>query len=308
MTPSFRPVWPRSALVVLALACTLGPAEIQATRAQEHVFVTVVDDKGRPVQGLNVSDFVVQIDGVAQEIIRAEPATTPLSIVLLTDRLGLNPNYTPFDLRQALADFVRVVRTGSPEAKFALTTFDGPVVQLTKFTSAPGELDRALGRLSSIVTTAAIVDGVSEATKQLAAAPTERRAVLVVVSSYRLDQSNLRTDLVGEQLRMSKGSLWAVEVRADRGNFTSQAREETLDARQPDEWGHPRRRLLPQRRDQFLQALRRVACGAIRRHVRAGIGVGAQPADRRCQRFRTTRLRALMAQPVMPVVFRFRVR
>jgi len=230
MTPSFRPVWPRSALVVLALACTLGPAEIQATRAQEHVFVTVVDDKGRPVQGLDVSDFVVQIDGVAQEIIRAEPATTPLSIVLLTDRLGLNPNYTPFDLRQALADFVRLVRTGSPEAKFALTTFDGPVVQLTKFTSAPGELDRALGRLSSVVTTAAILDGVSEATKQLAAAPTERRAVLVVVSSYRLDQSSLRTDLVGEQLRMSKGSLWAVEVRADRGNFTSQAREETLDA------------------------------------------------------------------------------
>ena len=85
-----------------------------------------------PVPGLDVSDFVVQIDGVAQEIIRVEPATTPLSIVLLTDRLGLNSNYTPFDLRQALGDFVRIVRTGSPESKFALTTFDGPVVQADK--------------------------------------------------------------------------------------------------------------------------------------------------------------------------------
>lgn len=230
MTLSLRSVWPHGALVVIALACVVSPAPLRANRAQEHVFATVVDDKGRPVPGLDVSDFVVQIDGVAQEIIRVEPATTPLSIVLLTDRLGLNPNYTPFDLRQALGDFVKIVRTGSPESKFALTTFDGPVVQLTKFTSAPAELDRTLGRLSSMVPTAAIVDGLNEATKQLAAAPTERRAVLVLVSSYRLDQSNLRTDLAGEQLRMSKGSLWAVEVRADRGNFANQAREETLDA------------------------------------------------------------------------------
>ena len=229
MTPSFRPRWPRGALVVMALACTIAPEPVRATRAQEHVFVTVVDDKGRPVEGLNVSDFVVQIDGVAQEIVRAEPATTPLSIVILTDRLGLNSNYTPVDLRQALGDFVKRVRGGSPESKFALTTFDGPVVQMTRFTSAPAELDRALGRLSSIVATAAIIDGVSDAAKQLAAAPTERRAVLVVASSYRQDQSSLRTDLAGEALRISKSSLWAVEVRADRANFSSQAREETLD-------------------------------------------------------------------------------
>ena len=229
MTPSFRPCWPRGALVVIALACTVAPEPVRATRAQEHVFVTVVDDKGRPVEGLNVSDFVVQVDGVAQEIVRAEPATTPLSIVILTDRLGLNSNYTPVDLRQALGDFVKRVRAGSPESKFALTTFDGPVVQMTRFTSAPAELDRALGRLSSIVTTAAVIDGVSDAAKQLAAAPTERRAVLVVASSYRQDQSSLRTDLAGEALRISKSSMWAVEVRADRANFSSQAREETLD-------------------------------------------------------------------------------
>lgn len=215
---------------MVALACATAAGALRAAQAQDHVFATVVDDKGRPVPGLNVSDFVVEIDGVAQEIIRAEPAATPLSIVLLTDRLGLNSNYTPFDLRQALGDFVKLIRARSPESRFALTTFDGPIVQLTRFTSAPAELDRALGRLSSIVPTAVIVDAVSDGARQLAAAPTGRRALFVVLSSYREDQSNLQTDLVGEQLRMSSGSLWAVEVQSDRTNLRSAAREELLDA------------------------------------------------------------------------------
>jgi hypothetical protein len=230
MTSHRRSVWRQGILAAIALACAFPPATIRAGLAHEHLYVTVVDGKSRPVKDISATDFSVEIDGAPQEIIRVERATVPPSIVLLTDRLGLNSNYTPFDLSQALRDFVKAIRTGNPESKFGLTTFDGPVVQVTKFTSAPAELDRALGRLSSVTPTAALLDGLNDASTQLGAAPTDRRIVLVVVAAYRVDQSNLRTDLVGEQLRMAKGSLWAVEVRADSGNFSSQAREEALDA------------------------------------------------------------------------------
>jgi VWFA-related protein len=229
MTSLRQCVWRQGTLAAIALACAFAPVTIRADLAQEHVFVTVVDSKGRPVMGLTTSDFVVEIDGVAQEVIRAERATVPPSIVLLTDRLGLNSSYTPFDLSQTLRDFVKAIRAGNPDSKFGLTTFDGPVVQVTKFTSAPAELDRALGRLSTVTPTAALLDALSDASRQLTAAPTDRRVVLVVLASYRVDQSGLRSDLAGEQLRMSKGSLWAVEVRSETGNFSNQAREETLD-------------------------------------------------------------------------------
>ena len=123
--------------------------------------------------------------------------------MILTDRLGLNSNYTPVDLRQALGDFVKRVRGGSPESKFAAHHVrrtgrpDDPIHECS------GRARPGPGPAVQHLATAAIIDGVSDAAKQLAAAPTERRAVLVVASSYRQDQSSLRTDLAGEALRIS---------------------------------------------------------------------------------------------------------
>jgi VWFA-related protein len=231
MTSHVHVGWGRGVLAVAAALGAASPIPTRAVVAQEHVYVTVVDKKGQPVMDLGAADFVVQIDDSAQEVLGAKPATLAPSIVLLTDRLGLNATYTPLDLRQALGDFVKVIRAGSPDSRFALTTFDGPVVQITKFTSAPAELDRALGRLSSLAPEAALLDALTDACQQMSAAPTERRMIFTVLAAYRSEASTVNTEIVGEQLRASKASLWAVEVRRAEGdNYSHAGREQVLDA------------------------------------------------------------------------------
>jgi len=225
----------RSAIAIGLLTASLGivavgAAVIRATAASVRVYVTVVDEKGQAVPGLTAADFRVAIDSAPQEVLSAGPATEPLHIVILTDRLGGNSTYTAYDVHQALGQFVKAVRAGNPDVKFALTTFDGPVVQLTKFTSAPAELDRMLGRLSTSATDAMMLDALAEACQMLANAPSDRRAVFTLVAAYRSDQSTVRNEAVAEMLRVSGASLWTVEARApEGGNFGNAAREVVID-------------------------------------------------------------------------------
>ena len=201
----------------------------QTTRS--HVYVTIVDEKGQPVTGLGVADFAVQMNGARQEILDVRPAATPLSIVMLTDQLGLHSNYTPVESRQSMAAFVKTIRDGNDGAKFALTTIDGPVRPLTSFDTAPALLDRAISRLVGVGTDSAYLDAVVHASRAMLSAPTDRRVIFSLFGAYRPDQSSERSDATGEYLGRAQASLWAVEVIGDLlqgGNYASMPREVML--------------------------------------------------------------------------------
>ena len=221
-------------LASLAVAIGVGlvrPSDLGARADATRIYLTVVDAKGKPVTGLTAADFEVRIDDTLQEVLGLATAVEPASVLILTDRLGLNSTYTAFDTGQALKDFVKAIRTGSPDSKIALTTFDGTTMQVTKFTSPPAELDHALGRLGSMTSDAVLLDGLADAARTMRGAPTDRRVILVLLAAYRSDQSGMQTDLVGEMLRLSQASIWALEVRqAQGGNVTNPTREQVLDA------------------------------------------------------------------------------
>ena len=79
-------------VVTLAAASVLasgpaGSAQTQPPDARtQSIYVGVVDGKGNAVTaGLSAKDFAVKEDGVAREVVRAEPATEQLDIILLID-------------------------------------------------------------------------------------------------------------------------------------------------------------------------------------------------------------------------------
>lgn len=216
-----------SSLILAGLASLALAAPVETSR----IYVTVIDAKGKPVMGLTKDDFNVRLDTRAQEVLSVEPAQEAPSVLILTDRLGLNSTYTPFDVGQALGDLVTAIRKGSEQPRFALTTFDGPVIQVTQFSSALSVTERALGRLATNAEEAVVLDGLSDACRSMMSAPTDRRVIVTLVSAYKPDRSTIQPEAMGNILRMSGASLWVVEVRQPQGgNYQNPVREQVLDA------------------------------------------------------------------------------
>ena len=77
-------VWLFVAGCLLTTAVVASQQQTAGTRTRD-LYVSVVDGKGEAVTGLTARDFGVREDGIAREVIRAEPATEPLDIILLID-------------------------------------------------------------------------------------------------------------------------------------------------------------------------------------------------------------------------------
>jgi VWFA-related protein len=204
-------------LVALSRLSVDRPVVNAAAQNRERIFAVVHDATGAPVADLTPADFVIRIDGADQEVISVARTTEPPSIVLLTDQLGLTNSYPVTDLREALLAFVRTIRTGSRDARFALLTFDGSPRVVARLDTSPPILEREIERLVGVSPTSVLIDGVQQAARTLMDAPSERRIIVNVFSAYRADQSSVRTDELGETLRVSGASLWSIEAVADVG-------------------------------------------------------------------------------------------
>ena len=205
-----------SLTIALALLAFGRPAAVKAVAAGARVYVSVADNKGKPIAGLTAADFKIAIDDREQEVLSAAPATEPVDAVIITDRLGLDPAYSNFTVQHALSQFVKGIRT-VPDSRIALTTFDGPVVRITGFNSPAADLNKAIGRLATNATESGMLNAVIDACELLRESKTDRKVIFAMFAAYRADTSNAWNDKAVMTMWQSNASLWALEVQSIGG-------------------------------------------------------------------------------------------
>jgi len=203
--------------LTLAIATlAIGRPGALSTAAGSRVYVSVADSKNKPVTGLTAADFKVALDDREQQILSVAPASQPVDVVIITDRLGLDPAYSNFTVQHVLSGFVRGIRS-IPDSRIALTTFDGPVVRITGFNAPPADLNKAIGKLSTTDGSGAMLDAVVDAAEMLSDSKADRRVIFAMFAAYKTDTSTSWNDRAAMTLWRSGASLWSIEVQSIGG-------------------------------------------------------------------------------------------
>jgi von Willebrand factor type A domain len=99
-----------ASVVSLGLLWTVAPS---AQAIQRSIYASVLTKEGAPVAELGPSDFVVREDNLSREVLRVEPASTPMQVALLVDN-SQRSSANIRDLREATNEFVKGI-TGTPQ-------------------------------------------------------------------------------------------------------------------------------------------------------------------------------------------------
>ena len=164
---------------VLAVACvaTSRPfAAGQAGAREQTLYVSAVDSKGEPVEGLGVDAFVVTEDGRRREVLRVSRAVEPIDLALLIDNSAAASDATN-DLRSALTGFVARMAPANQIA--VITLADRPTI-VTDYTDDPKKLSDAVKVFPMPGTGMTLLDALIETSKGMARRESPRAAIVAV--------------------------------------------------------------------------------------------------------------------------------
>ena len=208
-TPSSLPPALLLALAVGVVAASLLPTAVAAQNARERtLFVSAVDDKGEPVEGLGPDAFVIRENGQRREVLRVSRATEPIDIALLVDNSTAAEAEITF-FREALSKFVTAMAAEHRIALVALA--DRPTV-FVEYTNDRARLAAGIGRLFAMPSSGmTLLDGVVETARGLEKREGPR-AVIVPVITDGVEFTNTYSRDVVRSLRRAGAALHALMV------------------------------------------------------------------------------------------------
>jgi Ca-activated chloride channel family protein len=164
----------------------------------EQLTVTVTDQRGRYVTGLQKGDFRIYVDGIQRplEFLRRD-ANTPVSIGILVDTSGSMEPKIP-QARAAIAQFIRDL---NPNDDLFLCAFSDQEFPLQPFTTNHDLVMRRLGLLHAYGDTA-IFDTIIDGLRMIARGRYDKKALLVVTDGMDNASRATLSEVVGRARRM----------------------------------------------------------------------------------------------------------
>ena len=207
---TYCPLPPALALVIAVAVITGGLTEraLEAQARERTLFISAVDDKGEPVEGLGPDAFVIRENGQRREVLRVSRATEPIDIALLVDNSTAAEAEITF-FRDALSKFVAAMAADNRIALVALA--DRPTV-FVEYTNDPARLAAGIGRLFAMASSGmTLLDGVFETARGLQKREGPR-AVIIPVITDGVEFTNMYSRDVARSLRSAGAALHAVLV------------------------------------------------------------------------------------------------
>lgn len=198
---------PRALVLLFALAALATVSAAQNAR-ERTLFVSAVDDKGEPVEGLGPDAFVIRENNQRREVLRVSRATEPIDIALLVDNSAAAEDEIMF-YRDAVPKFIAAMAANNRIALIALA--DRPTV-LVEYTNDLERLNAGVGRIFSMSTAGAtLLDGIAESAQGLRRRDTPR-AVIVPIVTDGVEFTNRYAKDVVSALKTAGAALHLVTI------------------------------------------------------------------------------------------------
>ncbi len=195
------------ASVLLALA---APAALYAQAQQRGIYASVLDKNGAPVPNMSPADFIVREDNVAREVLRVEPATTPMQIALLVDN-STAASRNIRDIRDAVTEFVKAVTGNGMKNEVALITVAERPTILVDYTADQAKLLKGAAIFSQPMSGTYMLDGILETARGLKKREA-MRPVIVCIATNGPELSNRFHDQVMEAVAAAGASLSVIMI------------------------------------------------------------------------------------------------
>lgn len=212
----------KHALLALALAaaCAL-PSSAAAQARQAEIYVSVLDSKGAPVTGLSAEEFRVREEGTAREVLKAAPATEPLTVALLVDDSQATSPASQM-IREAVDTFITSL---AGKAEISIVTFGERPTILVDYTTDQQKLLAGAKRIFPRNGAGAyLMDAIVDVSRGFLKRNAARPVIAVLTMEGAVEFSNRHHDNVVSELMSGGAALHVVSLGQPGDSMADEAR------------------------------------------------------------------------------------